>query len=88
MSSDGIANLDPLATAFVFDAIDLGMQYAELEANGFIPFATILGKDGSKTGLETLRQQPGRLDGRRRGGPRAAATPGGRRDGALRHAGL
>ncbi|NIJ12142.1 hypothetical protein FHU38_002486 [Saccharomonospora amisosensis] len=48
MSSDGIANLDPLATAFVFDAIDLGMQYAELEANGFIPFATILGKDGSK----------------------------------------
>lgn len=48
MSSDGIANLDPLATGFAFDAIDLGMQYAELEANGFVPFATILGKDGSK----------------------------------------
>ncbi|MCI2422538.1 hypothetical protein MOQ72_34435 [Saccharopolyspora sp. K220] len=51
MSSDGcptLDNLDEASIGFLFDAVDLGMEYAKLEANGFVPLATVLGEDGSK----------------------------------------
>lgn len=42
---DGI---DEKSTAFLFDAVDLGMEYAKFDADGFVPLATILGEDGSQ----------------------------------------
>jgi hypothetical protein len=51
MSSDGrptLDNLDEQSIGFLFDAVDLGMEYAKQVGDGFTPFATILGKDGSK----------------------------------------
>ncbi|MER7012189.1 hypothetical protein ABT324_12265 [Saccharopolyspora sp. NPDC000359] len=50
MSSAGcptLDNLDDVATAFLFEVVDLGMEYAKLE-DGFVPLATILGVDGQK----------------------------------------
>lgn len=45
---------DDGSIAFLFDAVDLGMDYAKLDADGFVPLATILGEDGSKHILKLI----------------------------------
>ncbi|KAA5834943.1 hypothetical protein F1721_09000 [Saccharopolyspora hirsuta] len=50
MSSAGcptLDNLDDGSTAFLFEAVDLGMEYAKFE-DGFVPLATVLGPGGQK----------------------------------------
>lgn len=48
MSSDGITNLDAWSGDFVFETIDRALECAAESEQGFIPFATVLGRDGSK----------------------------------------
>ncbi|GLY67554.1 hypothetical protein [Amycolatopsis taiwanensis] len=57
MSSNGcptLDNLDDRSREWLFDAVDLGMKYTELDENGFVPLATILGEDGSKNVLKLV----------------------------------
>ncbi|MEU3273733.1 hypothetical protein ABZ639_23090 [Saccharomonospora sp. NPDC006951] len=56
MTSNGcptLDNLDDRSKEWLFDAVDLGVKYAELD-DGFVPLATILGEDGSRNILKLV----------------------------------